>query len=970
VVTANRDHVLDMRWFGHRVWSRIVAATALVGSGCNCRAEAAEDVPDEGPMPELRTGELLPETQRAITGRIVARHVEPGPGALAGTFVALELDGSPSAFRSRVVIDDHPAAIGVLGDRLLVRFPNAPGKTIRGRIFVDDDGWKEVPFSAEPARTVASSAELVAEWSGAFADALAQAATQAGGAHPWHAFARARVRALGDDTTPFPERIQRGPVRRSDLGRLMATTTGMVSLQEGLQHDRGLLVRSQAGERTIAIAELEPPSLARHAWPDMQARLPEAEAPEEPLAAAAPADFWYFRFDTPATLGVCLHEAEQWLIPARRLADEEAHAYDVVDRYRAQLGLEWNSADVVRTSVVSAGIALVGSDPYLREGSDVTAIFRTATPDALHDALDETRTRDHVDLTHGSSSHRGHAIDIHEHASGLRQHVATTGDYVVVSNSPGAMRAVLDAIDGARDRLADEPDFAYMRARDPAPHDAYFFAGDRFVARVIGPEQKVLEARRQVALSELLVPGYAALLHGWLRGTRPDSVRALIDTGLLDRAELLHDGGEPIAFTLRAGASSSWGRPSFMTPLIDLPAVTTVSVEEKEAYADFVAGYKDYWSQTIDPFAAGLDLEREVEGQRLVFSARVLPLVENTTYDDLQEVVGDARITVPENMPGLRATWAVGADTRVRRQIDSFAAGLGRSGLGIGWLGGWVEVGVLDRRALAVLVAGLDEDIQLPKRGPRGGMEEFAALAKMPIYVAAEVQNEAALATTLVAARAAANAAAPGMIEWNEHSKYRGSAVVEIRGPKVGEDTPAAYYAIADGVFVLALGLDTLHAAIDRVLDERAPTTTPGDTQFVLDVEAGEGHGLSTSLAWLLHGQALGSQHAALLDAEALLRGMPGLASSGAFTDAAIRTFGAVPIDAAGSSHFDMADIGAVSEQLGSEVRPYYPALPIEGSPAKAMVDHLRAFRAEVAFEPEPGDAGKSLKIRVELHTR
>lgn len=194
--------------------------------------------------------------------------------------------------------------------------------------------------------------------------------------------------------------------------------------------------------------------------------------------------------------------------------------------------------------------------------------------------------------------------------------------------------------------------------------------------------------------------------------------------------------------------------------------------------------------------------------------------------------------------------------------------------------------------------------------------------------------------------------------------------MVEIRGPKVGTEAPAAYYAIADGVFVAALGLDTLHAAVDRVLDERAPKSENGDTQFVLDVAAGEGHGLSTALAWMFHAQALEAQRSALIDAEALLRGMPGLVAGPSFAAAAWRVFGTLPVDAAGSSLFDTVPTGVSSAELGSQIRPHFPALPVAGSPAEALVEHLRAFRAEVAFEPEPADAGRSLKVRVELHTR
>src|SRR5204862_368980 len=83
--------------------------------------------------------------------------------------------------------------------------------------------------------------------------------------------------------------------------------------------------------------------------------------------------------------------------------------------------------------------------------------------------------------------------------------------------TPAAIERVLDAVDGKRARLADEMDFRYMLGRDAADHHPLlFFLGDRFISEVIGPRQKILEARRQLAAAELMTPGFAALLYGWL----------------------------------------------------------------------------------------------------------------------------------------------------------------------------------------------------------------------------------------------------------------------------------------------------------------------------------------------------------------------------------------------------------------------------------------------------------------------
>src|SRR5690606_9207798 len=100
----------------------------------------------------------------------------------------------------------------------------------------------------------------------------------------------------------------------------------------------------------------------------------------------------------------------------------------------------------------------------------------------------------------------------------VQQHVVVVGSRVLISNSLGATQKILDAINGRVPKLSNQPDFAYMLARDPQPSAGFAFLGDRFISAVVGPEQKIKELRRQLALSELLAPGYAALLYGYLEG--------------------------------------------------------------------------------------------------------------------------------------------------------------------------------------------------------------------------------------------------------------------------------------------------------------------------------------------------------------------------------------------------------------------------------------------------------------------
>ena len=355
-------------------------------------------------MPSLRTGTRVPELGRAARGRVVGRE---------GNFVEVELaavsDAPPRA--TRVTVDGGLATMTAEG-RVVARFFETPPDTIEGVIYTDRRGWTATPFSAA-AGAAEDDEELPARWARAYADFLEAEARQAGGPHPWHAFASQRLRTMRGAAE-----VRRVPVNRQGLAALMATSTGMLSLQESLQHDRGLRTRFDWGEPTIAVDEVEPPLRQTYPWSAMTT----GTAPPEPLAAAAPADFWYFRFDSLSTLDTMLGHAEDWVIPGRRIADGEALSHRVVERYKAQLGLPFGAE--------TGAMALVGSDPYLREGSDVTAIFHAADRSTV-------------------------------------QGGTVVGEFVVVSNSPGARQAVTDAIGGRRPRLADEPDFAYLRARDP-----------------------------------------------------------------------------------------------------------------------------------------------------------------------------------------------------------------------------------------------------------------------------------------------------------------------------------------------------------------------------------------------------------------------------------------------------------------------------------------------------------------------
>ncbi len=959
-------------------------------------------LPDEGPLPTLRTGVLPLEVKPAVSAEVV------GYAKQGARYYVVEFPRGRGVSRdvesARLHVESPAAAVAVLIEaegtvQALIRVPESAGEvaTIDGTLY-DPVGfgqrtWTAVPFSATFGAQAPRAADLPQRWAEAFGEELRGTRGpwwRVPPSHPWKEFAAGRVwsAVARKRSRPRPAGADAGtrPQPRTDLSALMHTTTAASSMQEALQHDRGLRLRGPSGPSYIALSELEGPPLAEHPWATMRAALPKPDggAPE-PLARVAPADFWYVRFDDLRVLLEVLDEADTWITPVAHVLEARGEVHGLSARYQAQLGLRRSGLAKKLGHTVVERVSVVGSDPYLREGSDVTFAFELRnqtvfdTELARHMRAYESEVPGIVAST---LMHGAHTITVHRDPAGVvRQHRAQVDDVALVSNSEGAIRAVLDAIDGTRPRLSEEPDLGYMLARDPGAHEGFAFLSDRFIAKVVGPEQKVLASRRQRALAELLTPGYSALLYGWLEGRAPSDTETLFASGLLDRAELRHGGGEAITFSPGTTARSSWGTPGALTPLVDLPRPTKVTQAEKNGYAEFVRGYQSYWQTFIDPVAVRFDLEEVSGATEAVVDVRVLPLISGTEYSEIAEVVGDERIEVPAIDDGLQMVWAVGAESSLRRELDRTASALtGNADIGLGWLGDWVMVGSLDRRSVLDFIVATQDDIQLP--APRNDdervnrdLELARKVGKLPVYAAAHVRNPTTLILGLTAIRAMVNEVAPGMVQWGEDSRHRDYAIVRVgidpSAPvdvREYADAIALYYVQAENTIVFALDPDVLKALIDRIVDGHGPRSGLKDgPQFVVDARLAKGRASWTAVAWALQGQANRTQNSSRAAAEILLRGDRGVTTSGQLVELGRAYFGSYPVSASGSTDFGLLAHGVSDPVHGSEAAPAFPTLPVAGSPIDALMKRLVGFQGSVAFDREPAKMDPPARS---LHTR
>src|SRR5690606_26994823 len=151
-----------------------------------------------------------------------------------------------------------------------------------------------------------------------------------------------------------------------------------------------------------------------------------------------------------------------------------------------------------------------------------------------------------------------------------------------------------------------------------------------FVSEAVGPRQRILDSRRQVAKAELMALGYGTLIFGQLYGRLPKDAKELGAQSWFGKKRLAHASGDVIRYD-ELGPASVWGTPRRLTSIIDLPVPNRVSGAEQTAYQTFAERYRGNWGENIDPIA----LRIKVTHDALNFRLRVLPVVNSGQYQDV-----------------------------------------------------------------------------------------------------------------------------------------------------------------------------------------------------------------------------------------------------------------------------------------------------------------------------------------------
>jgi hypothetical protein len=834
--------------------------------------------------------------------------------------------------------------------------------------------WAEVPVRLDfrnaeqvptrpaqgPRPAYPSRRDLEGLWAGAQARYFVDQAalTRDSGFYSFAAEATARKYGIPSQAPPAtPGETDRVGEHR----RLYETTTGAAALTESLAMRRLLRADRASGTgRTVPVERLRGIDIAEHPWEKMMAGRKPAP---EPLARLVPHDNYYVTFQSLRSLIEFGELLDEWGTNALRAYELTSRDQRLRQRYEKQLCLRSTALGKALGPALVRGVALTGSDPYVREGSDVSVLFhvksRTLFLGAVEPFLKEARAEFGAELKEKREDYRG--VQVESFVTPLREvslHRAAFGEYVVYSNSGVALRRILDTHAGRRKALAESLDFQYMRTvfrRGDGDEDGFAFLSDAFIRQLVGPASKIKEKRRLEALTSLMLATHGALFAAWEAGKLPADHEALLAASGLRPEEIDVPDGRGVAWDgeRRAAVSEVYNTMHFLTPLVELP-IDDVTKQEQREYDDFRREYLNLWRRYFDP----VGMRFALRDRRVRLETYILPLIQSSQYNALRQWAGDGTMTLDLSTISPRTLFqyvnhvapTVWAGEAVDSMLLRFDDGPAYRGLAR-----WYVRQELERSE--------PEDRERFR-------EEMQQTLRLPLTVGAHIRDAKAFDKLFEDVRVFANHYLGPLTAEAVKPPYKGVSLTRVRfdrdgrlaefinpegTPKARRFVPTLFHARIDGHWYASLSPEPLRDLIDRAEARRAGKGPLGEkvevntSLHVAPEAAFEAAGaLRAYLEWETFRRAVAN--AALW--EPLYRG--GLTDGTDAEAAALRFLGFVPVSPDGAAYrYDRRTQEVRNARHGSYRRPHLHEALDEQSPVARLLGQLRHVRADLRFRED-----------------
>ena len=251
--------------------------------------------------------------------------------------------------------------------------------------------------------------------------------------------------------------------RTWELSETYALFTGGRAMSENLQLDR-VLRSDEGGSEMVELDSIEGITIREIDWKPL---IKDPQVELDPLAAKIPADQHAIFFSSFNDAVKMVDEIAAQGAPILQLAEPRSTSARSVERYQQQMCLTISKIARLVGPTVAQSVAVTGSDPYFRTGTDVAVLFEAAEPAVLEKLLMAQVTlaaAEHPDAQPISGEIDGLAYrGVRSPDRSICSYIAKMDGLVMVTNSPFQLEQLMRVTNGQTQSLASLDEFAFFR---------------------------------------------------------------------------------------------------------------------------------------------------------------------------------------------------------------------------------------------------------------------------------------------------------------------------------------------------------------------------------------------------------------------------------------------------------------------------------------------------------------------------
>ncbi|MEZ6128002.1 MAG: hypothetical protein R3C59_04930 [Planctomycetaceae bacterium] len=408
-----------------------------------------------------------------------------------------------------------------------------------------------------------------------------------------------------------------------ETARIMAFMTGTESIRLAMQKEE--LLKPAGGDTSVMqplpVATSPPAALI----PDV-----DDHVPVEPIVLAVPPECFYLRFGSYDNFSWFRKRVNEWGTDVRDLLSARSIDYHVSDRLQTQLQLHDTELTELLGPAVISDVALIGNDPFVREGAGLGILFQAANNALLSANVQLQRAKcaaadNDVTLapvTFPDCSTAGTFLSSPDNR--VRSFYVVYGNYHLITTSRHLAKRFLDVTEGRQESLGATNEFRYSRSVTPLSRDdsAFLYLSDPFFRSFVDPGFRVEMTRRARSDNQIQLVQFAVLA-AKSEGMAVDSIEALIEGRFLPEGFAARADGSALEIRYGQVIDTVRGARGTFVPIADLP-VTEITEAEARAYERFSAAYRRLWTK-MDPATVAVSRKKEGDFERLTMDLHVYP---------------------------------------------------------------------------------------------------------------------------------------------------------------------------------------------------------------------------------------------------------------------------------------------------------------------------------------------------------